>query len=62
MGNGMDEDVLHSISPAPFKMGANLRRNISEIVIPSADDIPTRRKFIHRTRNLKASAELIADL
>ena len=43
-------------------MSANLKRNISEIVTPAADDISVGGTFISNMIHLKASDELIADL
>ena len=60
--NGTDKDVLQSIKPALIEMGAKLKRNISEIVTPAADEIPARGTFISHAIHLKASDKLIADL
>ena len=43
-------------------MGAKLKRNISEIFNPAADEIPTRRTFVSYARHLMATYDLIADL
>ena len=61
LDNGIDEDVPHSTQLALVKMVTKLKCNISEIVTPSADEIPERRTFISHMRHLKASAGLIAD-
>ena len=45
LDNGTDEAVLHSINLALVDMGAKLRRKISDIVTPAADEIPARRNF-----------------
>ena len=50
------------MNPEIGKMGAKLKRKISEIVTPSSDEIPSRRTIISHARHLKASAELIAGL
>ena len=44
------------------ELGDNLKRKISEITTPANDEIPERRTFISHARQLKASADLIADL
>ena len=45
LDTGTDEAEIHSINPALVKMGANSKHNISEIVIPAADEISARRTF-----------------
>ena len=62
MDNDTDEDVLHSINPALVEMVANLRRKISEIVIPYANNKLARINFIFQARHFKASYEMISDL
>ena len=60
--NITDEAVLHSINPALVEMGAKLKRNISEITTLANDEILARRTLVSHARQLKASADLIADL
>ena len=43
-------------------MGNKLKRNISEIVTPVFDEIPSRRTLISHVRHLKASAKLVVDM
>ena len=62
MNNDIDETVIQSINTELVEMGAKLKRNISEIVTPAADEIPLIITLICHVRHLKASAELIADL
>ena len=62
LANGTYEALLRSINMALVKMGAKLKQNISEIITPAADEIPTKRTFIPNTMPFKASAELIEDL
>ena len=60
--NSTEEAVLHSINPKIVKMGAKLKRNISDIVAPAAYEIPARRTFIFYSIHLEASADLVSDL
>ena len=54
LDNGTDEAVLHSINPELAEMGANIKRKISEILTPSTDEIPARRKYFSNARHLKS--------
>ena len=56
---GTDEAVVHSINLVLFNMAVKLKRNISDMFTPAADEIPLRRTFVSYARHLKASAELI---
>ena len=54
--NGMYEAVIHSINQALVYMITNIKRKISEMVTPAADEIPAGRNFVFHMRNLKASS------
>ena len=60
--NSTDEAVLHYISPELVELGANIKREISEITNPSNDEITARKTFVSHARHLKASAEMIYEL
>ena len=48
--NSNDEEVFHSINLALVELGANLKRNISEIYNPANDEILERRTFVGISR------------
>ena len=43
-------------------MGANLKRKISDIITPAANEVLVKRTFISHARHLKASYKLISDM
>ena len=62
LDNDTEKAIPHSIKPALVDIGAKLKRNISEIVTPAADEITAIRTPHPKSRHLKESSELIADM